>query len=66
MDCGFQSLASSEISRPPLSSRAEIVQILRFERAEMTAPRFDLVDVEVGLDVRGEFGELHFRRRREE
>src|SRR5882672_10629567 len=39
---------------------AEIVQIFRFEGAKVTAPRFDLVDVEPGLYVRSEFGELHF------
>src|ERR1700730_5593090 len=30
----------------------------------MTAPEFDLVDVEPGLYLRGEFGELHFWRSR--
>src|SRR5450755_1172760 len=48
----------------PVECRAEIVQILRFEGPEMTAPGFDLVDVEPGLYVRGEFDELHFWRSR--
>src|SRR5882672_12551006 len=43
---------------------AEIIQILRFKRAEVTAPGFDLVDVEAGLYVRSELGELHFWRSR--
>src|ERR1700719_2522623 len=30
----------------------------------MTAPEFDLVDVEPGLYLRGEFGEFHFWRSR--
>src|SRR5208282_4391888 len=44
--------------------RTKICEILRIQRAEMLAPRFDLVDIEFRFDVSQEILQIHLRRGR--